>query len=221
MLLSFVTSAASIFPLPTPASFSKCLKVILGDINTKYGCIYVICCQDQYRTRDTFSLVGVAAPTRYSTYLGSMPAAVGGGPNPRAAFSEVPVDTAHSKSLTSVGTHSAREKSFLKSHTPYCTASGGGNSRVDCFGFGGGVPCLRLARVGGARALWPSAHAGGLADVSLAQAPQPRAPRRLPMVAPLRSTWISVSGGFAPHMHIAILHAWAQLLGCARAMLVR
>ena len=139
-----------------------------------------------------------------------MPAAVGGGPNPRAAFSEVPVDPAHSKSLTSVGTHSAREKSFFYHIRHTVLHQGGGNSRVDCFGFGGGVPCLRLARVEGARALWLSAHAGRLAVVSLAQAPQPRAPRRLPMVAPLRSTWICVSGGICP----AYRHsAWAQLFG--------
>ena len=75
---------------------------------------------------------------------------------------------------------SAREFSQLNANRlfngnmcPIAFRSARGNSRVDCFGFGGCLS-LPLPRSGeGVWSLWFDAHAGGLADVSLTQVPQP------------------------------------------------
>ena len=75
---------------------------------------------------------------------------------------------------------SAREFSQLNANRlfngnmcPIAFRSARGNFRVDCFGFGGCLS-LPLPRSGeGVWSLWFDAHAGGLADVSLTQVPQP------------------------------------------------
>ena len=81
---------------------------------------------------------------------------------------------------------------------PIAFRSARGNSRVDCFGFGGCLS-LPLPRSGeGVWSLWFDAHAGGLADVSLTQVPQP--PRSPPAWLCLQicgSVWL---GAFAPHL---------------------
>ena len=98
---------------------------------------------------------------------------------------------------------SAREFSQLNANRlfngnmcPIAFRSARGNSRVDCFGFGGCLS-LPLPRSGeGVWSLWFDAHAGGLADVSLTQVPQP--PRSPPAWLCLQicgSVWL---GAFAP-----------------------
>jgi len=100
---------------------------------------------------------------------------------------------------------SAREFSQLNANRlfngnmcPIAFRSARGNSRVDCFGFGGCLS-LPLPRSGeGVWSLWFDAHAGGLADVSLTQVPQP--PRSPPAWLCLQicgSVWL---GAFAPHL---------------------
>ena len=100
---------------------------------------------------------------------------------------------------------SAREFSQLNANRlfngnmcPIAFRSARGNSRVDCFGFGGCLS-LPLPRSGeGVWSLWFDAHAGGLADVSLTQVPQP--PRSPPAWLRLQicgSVWL---GAFAPHL---------------------
>ena len=95
---------------------------------------------------------------------------------------------------------SAREFSQLNANRlfnngnmcPIAFRSARGNSRVDCFGFGGCLS-LPLPRSGeGVWSLWFDAHAGGLADVSLTQVPQP--PRSPPPGCAFRSVDLSGLG---------------------------
>ena len=98
---------------------------------------------------------------------------------------------------------SAREFSQLNANRlfngnmcPIAFRSARGNSRVDCFGFGGCLS-LPLPRSGeGVWSLWFDAHAGGLADVSLTQVPQP--PRSPPRLVVPSGLWICLAWGICP-----------------------
>ena len=98
---------------------------------------------------------------------------------------------------------SAREFSQLNANRlfngnmcPIAFRSARGNSRVDCFGFGGCLS-LPLPRSGeGVWSLWFDAHAGGLADVSLTQVPQP--PRSPPRLVVPSDLWICLAWGICP-----------------------
>ena len=98
---------------------------------------------------------------------------------------------------------SAREFSQLNANRlfngnmcPIAFRSARGNSRVDCFGIGGCLS-LPLPRSGeGVWSLWFDAHAGGLADVSLTQVPQP--PRSPPRLVVPSDLWICLAWGICP-----------------------
>ena len=101
---------------------------------------------------------------------------------------------------------------------PIAFASARGNSRVDCFGFGGCLSLPPLPRSGeGVWSLWFDAHAGGLADVSLTQVPQP--PRSPPRLVVPSDLWICLAWGICPASpRVKALHQGTSPKGRAMAM---